>query len=136
MHQLADVVREAREIFGSRLLGMFVFGSRVAGGARTTSDVDLGVWLAPPIRRATSWVPWVARFGPRDPVLDPTFFTEASLTVPAAWLLEAVHGGVQVLYDPHGQLAERLASIRRACDAGAYRRRLFMGLPHWERSAA
>jgi hypothetical protein len=65
-------VRAAQELFGARLLGMFAFGSRIAGGARGDSDLDLGVWLEPPLRRQTSWVPWVERLGRHEQVLDPT----------------------------------------------------------------
>jgi hypothetical protein len=127
-----DLVAGAQEIFGDRLRGLFLFGSRVAGRSRENSDLDVGVWLEPPLRRRTTWLPWFARFGHLDPLLDPTFFTIASLERPAGWLLEAVHGGTRVLHDPSGELRRKLDSLDEALKAGRHRRRLFMGLPYYE----
>lgn len=126
-----DIVRRARSIFGDRLRGIFAFGSRVAGGARHDSDLDLGVWLEGPLRRRDSWVPWIAEFEREDPPIDPTFLTDASLETPASWLLEGLHGGVEILFDPTDRLRARLDEIRRAVDRGHYRRKLFMGLPYY-----
>jgi hypothetical protein len=76
------IVGEAQALFGPRLCGLFAFGSRVAGGARSDSDLDVGVWLDPPIRRQTTWVPWVARMGHFEPQVDPTFFPSTDLLAP------------------------------------------------------
>lgn len=127
-----EILRGVLGLFGDRLLGLFAFGSRVAGSPRPDSDLDLGVWLAGPIRRRDTWLPWIGAFEHVDPVLDPTFLTRVSLDAPPPWLLEAVRGGVEVWFDPSGALAERLRAIRRAIDEGTYRRRLFMGLPYYE----
>lgn len=131
-----EVVRRAQAVFGDRLLGLFAFGSRVAGAARPDSDLDLGVWLAGPIRRRDTWLPWIRAFEHAEPMLDPTFITTTSLDGPPSWLLEAVRVGVEVWFDPSGALAERLEGIRRAVVTGTYRRRLFMGLPYYERAAS
>jgi predicted nucleotidyltransferase len=131
-----DIVRRARAVFGTGLLGMLAFGSRVGGNPRAESDLDLLVWLESPIRRRTSWLPWVREFGEDEPVLDPTFVTEASLDAPSSWLLEAVRSGVDVWYDPSGRLARSVDAIRAAIDGGAYRRRLFMGLPYYAKEGA
>jgi hypothetical protein len=128
-------VGRASAVFGDRLRGLFVFGSRVSGQARSDSDLDLGVWLVGPIRRRDSWVPWIEAFHHVEPTLDPTFFTTASLDRPPSWLLEAVRGGVEVWADTDGSLARSLACIRRGLEAGTYRRRLFMGLPHYDQVA-
>src|SRR5215813_13984291 len=129
-----EIRRRARELFGDRLLGLFAFGSRVAGSPRADSDLDLGVWIAGSIRRRDTWLPWLEAFEHEDAGLDPTFFTDASLDAPPPWLLEAVRAGVEVWFDPSGALTERLDAIRRAIDDGTYRRRLFMGLPYYERA--
>ena len=126
-----EIVLRARSIFGDRLRGIFAFGSRIAGGARTDSDLDLGVWLDGPFRRRDSWIPWIAEFEREEPPIDPTFLTDASLEAPGAWLLEGVHGGVEILFDPTGRLGTRLGQIRSAIDRGHYRRKLFMGLPYY-----
>jgi predicted nucleotidyltransferase len=128
-----EILRRVRELFGDRLLGLFAFGSRVAGSPRPDSDLDLGVWMAGRIRRRDTWLPWIRAFEHEDPALDPTFFTHVSLDAPPPWLLEAVRAGVEVWFDPSGALAERLAATRQAIDEGTYRRRLFMGLPYYER---
>ena len=128
-----EILRRARELFGDRLLGLFAFGSRVAGSPRPDSDLDLGVWLAGRILRRDSWLPWLEAFGHEDPALDPTFLTTASLDAPPSWLLEAVGAGVEVWFDSSGALTERLEAIRQAIKEGMYRRRLFMGLPYYER---
>jgi hypothetical protein len=128
-----DILRRARDLFGDRLLGLFAFGSRVAGSPRPDSDLDLGVWLAGRIRRQDTWLPWLRVFEHDNPALDPTFVTTASLDAPPPWLLEAVRAGVEVWFDSSGALTQRLEAIREAIDEGAYRRRLFMGLPYYER---
>jgi predicted nucleotidyltransferase len=128
-----EILRRVRELFGDRLLGLFAFGSRVAGSPRPDSDLDLGVWMAGRIRRRDTWLPWIRAFEHEDPALDPTFLTHVSLDAPPPWLLEAVRAGVEVWFDPSGALAERLAATRQAIDEGTYRRRLFMGLPYYER---
>jgi hypothetical protein len=127
-------VGRARELFGDRLLGLFAFGSRVAGSPRHDSDLDLGVWLAGRIRRCDSWLPWLGAFEHEEPGLDPTLLTDASLDAPPPWLLEAVRAGVEVWFDSSGALTKRLEAIRKAIDEGTYRRRLFMGLPYYERT--
>jgi hypothetical protein len=129
------IVRRVQALYGGRLLGMFAFGSRVAGTPRPDSDLDLGVWLAGPIRRRDTWLPWISAFAHEDPALDPTFITRTSLDAPPAWLLEAVRAGVEVWCDPSGELADRLRGIRLALEGGTYRRRLYMGLPYYERAA-
>ncbi len=129
-----EIVQGARALYGERLLGLFLFGSRIAGTPRSGSDLDVGVWLAPPITRRTSWLPWANRFGDLDPTLDPTFFTSHSLDEPSGWLLEAVRQGVQVVFDPTGTLRDRLDAIRRDLAGEVYRRRLYMGLPYYERA--
>jgi len=129
-----EILRRARELFGDRLLGLFAFGSRVAGAPRPDSDLDLGVWLAGPIRRRDTWLPWLSVFEHETPALDPTFLTDASLDAPPPWLLEAVRAGVEVWFDSSGALTVRLGAIRQAIEEGAYRRRLFMGLPYYERT--
>lgn len=126
-----DIVRRAQSIFGERLRGIFAFGSRVAGGSRPDSDLDLGVWLEGPLRRRDSWIPWIAEFARDEPPIDPTFLTEASLQAPGTWLLEAVHGGIEILFDPTGELRARVGAIRLAVNEGRYRRELFMGLPYY-----
>ncbi len=123
-------------LFGPRLRKLFAFGSRAGGRPRADSDLDIGVWLDGPIRRRDSWVPWIAEFVDMDPMLDPTFITAASLETPSSWLLEAVHGGIEIWFDPTGQLAGRVAAIRAAIEAGAYRRQLFMGLPYYARATS
>lgn len=135
MASAAEIVRRAHALFGSRLRGVFAFGSRVAGTPRDDSDLDLGVWLEGPLRRRDTWVPWVAAFADVEPPLDPTFLTDTSLNAPPSWLLEAVRGGVAVWFDPSADLDRRLRRIRDAIATGAYRRRLFMGLPYYERAA-
>src|SRR5262249_49482063 len=64
----------------------------------------------------------------------PTFLTSASLDAPPPWLLEAVRAGVEVWFDASGALTKRLDAIRQAIDVGPSRRRLFMGLPYYERT--
>jgi hypothetical protein len=128
----AALVHGSGELFGARLRGLFLFGSRIAGRARDDSDLDVAVWLNGPLRRRTTWVPWFEQFGEVEPRLDPTFFTDASLDHPPGWMLEAVHGGTRVLYDPSGRLHARLAALHAAIRAGVHRRRLFMGLPYYE----
>jgi predicted nucleotidyltransferase len=122
-------------MYGSRLRGLMLFGSRIAGDARADSDLDVGVWLEPPVRRQTSWVPWAEAFEDADPPLDPTFFTSAAFDNPPGWLLEANRRGVRIIYDTDGALARNLAALNDAVTAGTYRRRLFMGLPYYERSS-
>lgn len=136
MHDAGDIVTRACALYGPRLRAIFAFGSRIAGGARADSDLDLGVWLATPFRRGDAWLPWVQAFADADPTPDPTFITNASLDAPPSWLLEAVRGGVEVWFDPSGELTERLGAIRAAIEAGAYERRLFMGLPYYARAAS
>jgi hypothetical protein len=92
------------------------------------------VWLAGRIRRCDSWLPWLGAFEHEEPGLDPTFLTDASLDAPPRWLLEAVRAGVEVWFDSSGALTKRLEAIRKAIDEGTYRRRLFMGLPYYERT--
>jgi predicted nucleotidyltransferase len=130
------VVQRVRAIYGERLRGLFAFGSRVAGVPRPDSDLDLGVWLDGPLRRRDTWLPWIAAFERADPPLDPTFITTTSLDAPPPWLLEAVRAGVEVWFDPSGDLAHRLRRVRAALAGGEYRRRLFMGLPYYERTAS
>lgn len=132
----AEIVRRAEALFGTRLRGVFAFGSRVAGTPRSDSDLDIGVWLDGPLRRATTWLPWLASFEGADPPVDPTFLTETSLQTPPAWLLEAVRSGVEIWLDPSGALQRHLLAIRGALDAGTYRRRLYMGLPYYERAVS
>jgi predicted nucleotidyltransferase len=74
-----EIVRRTQSIFGSRLRGLFAFGSRIAGRPRPDSDLDVGVWLEGPLRRRDSWLPWIREFESADPVLDPTFLTTTSL---------------------------------------------------------
>lgn len=125
------IVRRAQAVFGPRLRGLFAFGSRVAGMPRSDSDLDLGVWVDGVLRRGDTWGVWIAEFEN----VDPTFLTVASFESPPSWLLEAVRAGVDVWFDPTGELEHRLSGVRTALDAGTYRRRLFMGLPYYERAA-
>jgi len=127
------IVDTCTEVFGTRLRGIFLFGSRVSGTARSDSDWDVGVWLHGPIRRRESWLPWVAAFSDWPETLDPTFLTEASLLEPPGWLLEATRAGLRVIHDPSGALAGHLARIRDEIQTGRFRRQLFMGLPYYRR---
>lgn len=131
----AEIVRRAGALFGPRLRGVFAFGSRVVGAARPDSDLDVGIWLDGPLRRRDTWVPWSEVFADVEPPIDPTFLTDTSLDAPPPWLLEAVRSGVEIWLDPDGALATRFAAIRAGLGAGVYRRRLFMGLPYYERAA-
>ena len=131
-----QLTARVRKIFGKRLLGIFAFGSRIAGGARTDSDLDLAIWLEGPLKRRDTWLPWIEEFAGGDLTLDPTFLTTASFEDPPPWLLEALRGGVVVYFDPNGALAKHLAALRTDLDAGRYQRRLFMGLPYYERAAS
>lgn len=81
-------------------------------------------------------MPWVREFEDTDPVIDPTFLTTASFDVPGSWLLEALHDGVEIWFDPTGELATRLGAIGNAIASGKYRRTLFMGLPYYAREAS
>lgn len=130
-----DIVRRSRSVFGDRLRGVFAFGSRISGTARVDSDLDVAVWLEGPLRRRDSWIPWIEEFEHEEPPIDPTFLTSASLEAPGSWLLEAVHGGVEILFDPTGELQMRLEEMRSAIDSGRYRRKLFMGLPYYATEA-
>jgi Nucleotidyltransferase domain len=132
MEDEADIVAGAREVFGDRLHGVFLFGSRMRGDATEHSDLDVGVWIDAPLRRQSSWVPWFDRFSAHEPICDPTFFTTSSLDRPTGWLLEAVHGGTRVLYDPSGELRHRLDGLAIDLRTGRHRRREFMGLPYYE----
>ncbi len=131
-----EIVRRARSLYGERLHGMFAFGSRIAGGARPDSDLDIAVWLDGSFRRRDSWLPWIQEFEASDPLPDPTFITTTSLDSPPSWLLEAVRGGLEIWFDPSGLLASRLAEVRRAIEDGTYERRLFMGLPYYAKAAS
>jgi predicted nucleotidyltransferase len=131
-----DIVRRARGLFGNRLRGLFAFGSRVAGHPGPASDLDLGVWIEGPMRRADTWLPWIREFETEDPVLDPTFLGSHTLDDPPSWLLEAVAGGVEVWLDDDGRLAARLATIGDSVRSGAWQRRTFMGLPYYRRAAS
>ena len=131
-----EIVRRARSLYGARLHGLFAFGSRIAGGARPDSDLDVAVWLDGSFRRRDSWLPWIDEFGASDPLPDPTFITAASLDSPPSWLLEAVRGGVEIWFDPSGVLASRLAEVRGSIEDGTYERRLFMGLPYFARAVS
>ena len=131
----AEIVRRAQAVFGPRLRGLFAFGSRVAGMPRVDSDLDIGVWVDGAMRRGDTWGAWIAEFEDAEPPIDPTFLTVTSLDCPPSWLLEAVRAGVEVWFDPSGDLERRLGGVRAALDTGTYRRRLFMGLPYYERAA-
>lgn len=102
-----EIVRRARSLYGARLHGLFAFGSRIAGGARPDSDLDVAVWLDGSFRRRDSWLPWIDEFGASDPLPDPTFITTASLDSPPSWLLEA---------------GSRSGSTRAACSRRAWPR--------------
>lgn len=130
-----EVVRRAQVVYGSRLRGLFAFGSRISGQPRPDSDLDLAVWLEGPIRRSDSWIPWIREFAASEPVIDPTFLTNASLDTPPSWLLEAVRDGVAIWFDPAGLLGAHLAEIRSGIEGGIYCRKLFMGLPYYARVA-
>lgn len=134
MEDQRRITERVRKVYGTRLRGIFAFGSRIVGGARTDSDLDLAIWLAGPLRRRDTWLPWVEEFGGNAVTLDPTFLTTASFADPPPWLLEAVRGGVVIYFDPDGTLARHLAALRADLDAGRYHRRLFMGLPYYERA--
>ena len=54
-----DIARRTKGLFGARLQGIFAFGSRISGKAVAASDLDLGVLIAGPMRRADTWSPWV-----------------------------------------------------------------------------
>jgi Polymerase beta, Nucleotidyltransferase len=136
VHDADEIVSRARGLYGSRLHGIFAFGSRIAGNARPDSDLDVAVWLDGPFRRKDSWLPWVREFGERAPTLDPTFITRASLDTPPSWLLEAVRTGVQIWFDPTGELEAIAGALRAAISGGTYQRRLFMGLPYYARAAS
>jgi uncharacterized protein len=51
---VSEVVHECRQglerLYGSRLVGLVLFGSRARGDARADSDIDLLVILRPPVR--------------------------------------------------------------------------------------
>jgi predicted nucleotidyltransferase len=128
-----QITERARKIFGERLLGIFAFGSRITGGARPDSDLDLAIWLRGPLKRRDTWLAWADEFAASEKTLDPTFITAASFREPPPWLLEAVHGGVEIYFDPGGALQEHLSTLRADLDGGRYHRRLFMGLPYYER---
>ena len=130
----AKITQQSLELYGPRLRGLFLFGSRVIGTARADSDWDVGVWLSGPIRRRDTWLPWVAAFGDWPERLDPTFFTQSSLDDPSGWLLEAARAGLRVIYDPTNTLVEKLARIDHEIRAGRVHRQLFMGLPYYRRA--
>ncbi len=90
------------------------------------------MWLEPLLRRATTWLPWAARFEDLEPVLDPTFFTRRSLDDPPGWVLEGIARGVRVLHDPVGELAGHLSRAEVLLESVHVKRRLFMGLPFYE----
>ncbi|MFP6663022.1 MAG: nucleotidyltransferase domain-containing protein [Deltaproteobacteria bacterium] len=58
MEDVAEIVAGARALYGTRLLGVALFGSRVGGQPREDSDLDIAVWLEPGFTRSTSWLPW------------------------------------------------------------------------------
>lgn len=132
----ARLVETCVELYGPRLRGMLLFGSRVIGTARADSDWDVGVWLTGPLRRRDTWLPWVTAFGDWPTTLDPTFFTQASLDDPPGWLLEAVRTGVRVIHDSTGALVAALAGVNDCIRSGRVQRQLFMGLPYYRSAVA
>lgn len=130
-HQIpGQAVQALRSALGQRLVAAVLFGSRARGHAHDASDWDLLVIAEQLPERAFERHLFLKRVLPAScrgavSMLAKTP-TEFESRVPSLYLDIALDG--QILYDPQGYAAARLAALRRLIqEAGLYRERTAAG---------
>jgi len=135
-----SAVEALRKVLGEHLVAVVLFGSRARGDARADSDWDVLV-----LAEGLSQNPFDRQlfFGRLLPSDIPGAITVVAKTpkefeayLPSLYLDIALDG--QILYDPSGYAADRLAALRRLIkEAGLYRERTEAGdMWEWETEPA
>jgi uncharacterized protein len=132
-----SAVEALRKALGERLVAVVLFGSRARGEARADSDWDLLVLAERLPQNTFDRQLFFGRLLPSD---IPGAITVVAKTpkefeahLPSLYLDIALDG--QILYDPNGYAADRLAALRHLIqEAGLYRKRAEAGDTwEWER---
>jgi len=131
------IVRRAADLYGSRLVGVVVFGSWARGEAADGSDVDLLVVLDRrlPLTRAL-YAAWDAEPATWDrrPVEVHLAHLPAQDEPPSGLWAEVALDGL-VIYESGRGISALLGVVRRAIAAGLLVRRAAQGQPYWIRVA-
>jgi hypothetical protein len=124
------LVRAVRQIFGSSLVGVILFGSTARGDEHDGSDVDLLIVVAPerPLSRKL--------YGQWDEAWPTGAYSPHFVHLPdriekagSVWLEAAVDG--VVLHDGSGSVQRFLGRLRRVIAEGGLVRRTAYGHPYW-----
>jgi hypothetical protein len=124
------LVRAVRQIFGSSLVGVILFGSTARGDEHDGSDVDLLIVVAPerPLSRKL--------YGQWDEAWPTGAYSPHFVHLPdriekagSVWLEAAVDG--VVLHDGGGSVQRFLGRLRRVIAEGGLVRRTAYGHPYW-----
>ena len=135
-----SAVEALRKVLGEHLVAVVLFGSRARGDARADSDWDVLVLAEGLPQNPFDRQLFFGRLLPSD---IPGAITVVAKTpkefevyLPSLYLDIAVDG--QILYDPSGYAADRLAALRRLIkEAGLYRERTEAGdMWEWETEPA
>jgi predicted nucleotidyltransferase len=134
------LVNKLREIHGEKLEGIILFGSEARGDARSGSDIDLLIVLAPevPISRDLyrEWDEHIPDRCDGRREVNPHFVHIPGSPEKAGgiWLECALEG--TAIYDRSGNLGKVLREIRERIAAGVFRRKFAHGHPYWIREQA
>ena len=135
-----SAVEALRKVLGEHLVAVVLFGSRARGDARADSDWDVLVLAEGLPQNPFDRQLFFGRLLPSD---IPGAITVVAKTpkefeayLPSLYLDIALDG--QILYDPSGYAADRLAALRRLIkEAGLYRERTEAGdMWEWETEPA
>ena len=122
--------------FGSSLLGVVLFGSRVQEKAMDQSDWDLLIVLGEefPIKRSLyAWWDEAVRIDFKSGPVNPHFvhLPEATGSIGGLWLEVALHH--KIVYEKEQKLSARLQRIFKRIQKGDVIRHFSNGHPYWVR---
>lgn len=132
---LIPVTKQLKAHFGTKLMGVALFGSQVAGKATESSDYDLLVVLAPTEKLTRSLYAWWDNQMdlPSDRTINPHFVPLPDSIDEAGGIWFEVAAASEILWEEDSKVAQFLDKLRGLIAGDRIRRFWTNGVPYWVR---
>lgn len=129
-----DIVEKTRAHFGSKLVGILVFGSQVMGNASENSDLDILIVLSSELPITRALYRWWDEIDWNLPCeVNPQFVhIPADQEQPGGIWLETALAS-EILWEDGRKLTSQIKQIKQLIENDSYRRYFSNGQPYWVR---